>query len=911
MEKDLINNRDGAVILCSTARLARSLRLAQGREQCARGQARWRPLPVQTLAQWLDTAITRAMLAGDIPPDHLPRQVLDGMAERLLWERAIAQCMAGDATRPLFDIAGMAQLAAEANGLLLEWDIHLAAGEQTEETRQFLRWRDAFRGLCRQHRALEAGRVLNVQLEALRHGAACLPPMIHLAGFDRISLQERRLFEVLAARGVQVLPWPLGLDVPAAATQLACDNIDAECRAAVAWAARRIGENPRSRLAIVAPELGALRPRLAALLDDMLHPAAIHPSRAEMPRCYDFSLGQPLAAHPLVSCALALLRLAARRYRMSQQEAGRLLRDIHWSAGVGEADARARLEARMRGKLGGTLRLAQMLRLARKTQLEGLGVSRLIQHLEALDAAAADWPRKQSAAAWASTFANLLESAGWPGERSLSSHDFQARRSLTEALTVFSGLDGLLGPLDAASALRRFSHLCRERIFQPETEGDPQILVMGMLEAAGAPLDAVWVLGMNDHMWPPPARPNPLLPAAAQRDAGVPNSCSCVQTEFAQAIQQRLLHSAGEVLFSWSRKEGERELRPSPLLAAMPSCDQPFTAAATLAEQLAQTAPMQWLDDHLAPPVAANEAVRGGTGLLKAQAICPAWAYYRYRLGARALDEPVEGLDASSRGSLLHAVLQAFWQGRSSADLQAMDESALENAVAVAVEQGIRMFERDLEEPLPPQSVMLEKLRLQRLVLSWLALEKERDPFAVQECERRVSLDIEGLQVNLVLDRVDELPDGRLVVLDYKTGANVSHRSWAEDRIAEPQLPIYAALALSGEEVAAVCFAKVRADDRKFIGIAAEADVLPGVSGLADARRLFPEDRFSDWAALIRHWQAGITAIAREIKAGEAAVRFANEDDLRDCDVRPLLRLPERKLQMERGASIIDPACKQ
>ena len=78
--------------------------------------------------------------------------------------------------------------------------------------------------------------------------------------------------------------------------------------------------------------------------------------------------------------------------------------------------------------------------------------------------------------------------------------------------------------------------------------------------------------------------------------------------------------------------------------------------------------------------------------------------------------------------------------------------------------------------------------------------------------------------------------------------------------------------------------------------------MLPGVSALDGARKLFPEDHFPDWAALIRHGQASIAAIAAEIKAGEAAVKFRNEEDLRDCDVKPLLRLPERKLQLERHA---------
>jgi len=898
------NVPETAVILCSTARLARSLRLEQGRVRRTQGLAQWHPPTIRTLSQWLEDLVARAMLAGELPPDYLPRQTLDNMAERLLWERAITQETQGEATQALFDVAGLAQSAAEAHRLLVEWRVPLAAGEQAEETRQFLRWREAFQGLCRQHQALEGVRYLDRQIDCLQRGAAQLPPTIYLAGFDRFSPQEKRLLEVLSSRGVEVMHWPLGLDQPAVATQVACDDAEAECRAAVAWAAQRLSQNPQSRLAIVAPELKVLRTRLAALLDDALHPATIHPSRTEMPRSYDFSLGDPLAANSLVTRALSLLRLAARRYRISQQDAGRLLRDAHWSSGVSEADARARLEARMRGKLGLSLHLEQLLRLARKAQLDGLGVANLIQHLEAIAATAALWPKKQSARAWAGAFGGLLKAAGWPGERSLSSHEFQAWQSWEAALGDFARLEALLGPLEAGAALHRLSRLLQERIFQPEAEGEPRLLVMGMLEAAAAPLDAMWVMGMNDHQWPPPPRPNPLLPAAAQRRVGAPNACSQVQTEFARAIHARMMHGAAEIVFSWAHREGERELRPSPLLHAVRMQTEAANLAPTLAERLAQPAEMQWLDDHQAPPVAEGEIQRGGTGLLKAQAICPAWAFYQYRLNARALDEPVEGLDALARGNLLHLVLQAFWQGRSSEALHALDGSALTAAIASAVEEGVRLFFQQLDEALPPQFAALEKLRLQRILAAWLELEKTREAFTVQECERRISLDIEGLQVNLVLDRVDELPDGRLVVLDYKTGASVSHKSWAEDRIAEPQLPIYAALALRDGEVAAVCFAKVLSAEQKFIGIAEEEGVLPGVCGLDGARKLFPAEHFPDWASLIRHWQVTITAIAAEVKRGEAAVSFRNEEDLRDCDVKPLLRLPERKLQLERHKSM-------
>lgn len=887
------------VVLCSTPRLARSLRLEQARLQRDAGTARWQPPVVLTLAQWLDDVVSRAVLAGELASDILPRQVLDPLAERLLWERAIEKQTRDEAAQALFDMAGLARTAAEAHKLMVEWKVELPHAGHTEETRQFLRWRDTFQGLCRQHQVLDPASAVEQQIEAIRSGAGLLPARLCLAGFDRFSPQETRLFTVLEDRGVLVDTWSSGMEHPGSACQLACDDAEAECRAAVAWAAERMQRNPAARLAIVAPELGVLRARLLALLDDVLHPQSALPAHAEMPRAYDFSLGDPLPSHPVISCGLDLLRLGVRRYRLAQQDAGRLLRNVYWSAGLFEADARARLDARMRGRLPLLTSLDQLLRLARKAELEGGNLRRLIEHLDAMSAVAATWPRKQGARAWTVSFAALLDAAGWPGERSLSSHEYQAVQAWDSALADFGRLDELLGPLDAGTALQRFSALLQERIFQPEAEGEPRIAVMGMLEASAAPLDAVWVMGMNDHQWPPPPRPNPLLPAEAQRRVNAPNACSSVQAEFAEAIHDRLLRSAPEIIFSWSHREGERELRPSPMLAGLPLLDRAPEPSRTLAETLAVPASMEWLDDHQAPPVGPDEPLGGGTGLLKAQAICPAWAFYRYRLGARALDEPVEGLDALGRGNLLHLALQMFWQGRSSEYLQGLDGSGLEAAIAQAVEQGMRHFVEQCDEPLPAQFAVLEKQRLQRLLALWLELEKTRSPFDVVECERRIELEIEGLQVKLVLDRVDALRDGRLVVLDYKTGASVTHRSWAEDRIAEPQLPIYAALALKDGDIAAVCFAKVQSAEQKFIGIAAQNEVLPGVAGLDGARRLFPEERFPDWAALIGHWRRSIGAVAAEIRAGEAGVRFRSEEELRDCEVKPLLRLPERKLQLE------------
>jgi probable DNA repair protein len=894
---------EDAVILCATHRLARNLRLATDRNKIAEGATSWRPLAAMTPVQWLDGVTQEAILAGDIAVDSAPRLVLSPLQERILWDRAI-EVGADDAPENLlFDRDGLADAAAEANALMITWGIRPREGEHGEETQRFLRWRREFRRTCEQAGWFEAARLFEWHIARLAAGAGRLPAQTAFAGFDRYNPLERRLAEVLSERGVAVSELEVGLAAEANAVSLELADREAECRAAAAWTQRRLQENPACRLGIVVPELGTLRRTLANILDDALHPGVVAAASAGMARRYNFSLGSPLASQAVVDVALRLLGLAAYPRRLAQEDCGELLRRPYWSADVAEADGRARLDAQMRQLLPPTLSLDRWLRFTRKAAERGLALPRLGADIEALKATLAAQPARQLPSAWAAACRSMLAAARWPGQRSLSSHEFQARGAFFESLDALAQLDAVLGRVPLREAHRRLSQLCRDSIFQAETQGDPPVQVMGPLEAAGMPLDGLWVMGMNDHLWPPSARPNPLLPAELQRRAGSPGASAEEQGNFAAAIQRRLLRSAPEVVFSRAHGEADRELRPSPLLAGIAAGDAAaFPPSQALLETFVGSGRLEIRDDAQAPPVAAGEKVRGGTWLLRAQAICPAWAFYQYRLGASALQSATEGLDAAERGTLLHLALQRFWQGRGSRDLQAMTVAVREAAIAAAVAQALTEFTAAADEALPPRLLELEYERLVSLLGVWLSVEAGRSlPFSVIAGEREVETDIEGIAVKLVVDRVDQLEDGRCVIIDYKTGSVVSHASWAAARITEPQLPIYAQL--TGETVAAVAFARVRLDEPGFVGIAVADGILPDVGGLDSkaGRRIFAADEFPDWPSMLALWQERIAAIAREVKAGEAAVRFAKEADLAYCDVRPLLRLAERRTQLEGG----------
>lgn len=881
-------------LLCATARLATGLRRAHGEMQAARGAGTWRALQSSTPAMWLDQMVSSALLRGEIPAASMPGSFLSRAQERSLWEQAIA-ADAGAATG-LFDREGMALAAMEAASLQRTWGIAVPEALHTAEYLAFLRWQEQVAGVCKAANWQTADEALAWRIDCLARGIGGLPARIGIAGFIAADPLVSRLLVVLESRGVELFRLDFGRGESALAVGVALPDAEAECLAAAGWAADQLRRNASLRLRIAVADLPARKRLLESALDDALHPSAVGAGWAVMDRSYAFAAGAPLADQSPVDVALRLLRLSVHPQRVAQAEFGALLCAGSWSADVDEADARAQVEAGLRERLPPETSLERLMRAVTR-QAEELPAPCLVADLGTLLETMRRAPRRQLPSAWAAEFGKRLEALGWPGQRVLLAAETAACDDLRATLGAMQALDAILGRVDPGEALRQLQRQCRDQAFAAPRGAPASVEICSLADAWAGVVDALWVMGLNEAAWPPPARPNPLLPADLQRRAGIPSARTDSLAAEAENLQAFWRESAAEVVFSWAEREGERPLPLSPLLADIPRSDLRFVPA--VEGTGGDDDPLERIDDSRAPPVGAQERLRGGTALLKAQAVCPAWGFYQYRLGAAVLPAPTFGLDARARGSLLHAALEAFWRGRALADLTQMDSATRDAEIRRAVANALAKFDRRETEPLPPRLRHLEDERLQALLAVWLDVEAQRLPFRVIACEERHDLDVEGLPVRVVIDRIDQLDDGRLLVIDYKSGRSDSVDSWADPRITEPQLPIYAALAFPDREVAAVALARVTFDAPAFLGVSESDGLLPGVKALEQQRKRYGEDEYPDWDALRRLWAERITELAREVKDGVAAVVFDDEKALAYCDVLPLLRLAERKAQFD------------
>lgn len=886
------------VLVTANQRLSRHLTELYARRQQARGASAWERPAILPWSAWV-SELWAACVEALAERGEAPRAMLTPGQELALWEQVIGDTQAGAG---LFAVSTAARTAQEAWRLLRAWRLPEPSIRRmaSEDCLHFLNWSARFRERCEADGWIDASQALDALSEAVHRGTIRVPARVWLAGFEELTPQQKDFIESLRARSTRVEPIAAPAYNPPVVRVAAADVAD-EIAVAACWIRTVLGRDPHARIGIVVPDLAVRRTAIQRIFDDMLVPSAVLPGAADTPRPYNISLGVPLLDYPVAASACLILELA--QEELPIERAGLLLRSPHLAGGESERTRRGLLDARLRRR--GELTIAPAL-LGRLAAAEGdeartARCPQLAEVLARLQRERAAVPRHQRPSRWAASFARWLEAAGWPGERTLTSEEFQTVQAWHELLEEFAALDPLLAPLTLEEALGRLRRLAAEHLFQPQSAEVP-VQVLGVMETEGLDFDHLWVMGLHDELWPASPRPNPLLPASVQRKHGLPHASAERELLFARRLTARLLASASrQAVLSCPRREGDRELFPSPLILAYPEvpCETVAGERAPLYhEALQRSSSLERLHDDTAPPLPEGERVAGGSAVFRLQAACPFRAFAEVRLAAAPLEEPAVGLDARERGILLHKALECLWRAlRDRARLHAMSEPALAGSVARAVDEALADMKRRRPQTFTPRFALLERERLVRLITEWLALEKTRAPFVALGHETRARFAIGGIEIDMAIDRIDTLEDGRLVVIDYKSGVP-DIRDWFGERPADPQLPLYTLCCEEGgRAVAAVAYAQVRHGELAFKGVARAAGILPGVPEYTAGE--VTQGR-SAWDQLLQGWRGVLAELARRFRAGAAEVDPRDGEVCRHCHLHSLCRVYELEARLGR-----------
>ena len=878
----------GAILVTANRRLSRFLRAEFDAIQQAQGKEVWPSVEILPWGAWLERCWEVGLEAeAGLPPGMAEGLLLSDHQAAALWEQVVE----ADASGPdLLRASEAAARAAEAWGLLKTWRVEPPLGGQKEpgEFRAFRRWRKTFEERCRDGGWVDRASLPELVGEMLRGGAFPPPSALLLAGFDEFTPQQQALLNLLREMGCRVNEIP-----PPALTgdrmRVACASPAEEWESAARWARHWAEGAGTGMIGVVVAGLEANREAVERIFSDVLAPGAVLPgARRVLP--FNITRGAALADYPPARAALSFLKMGLGPLPFEQVSA--LIRSPFLPGAEQERSGRALLDAELRRRDEPELFLERVRRSAQGRPDTPL----LARRLEAWGEAARDLPRRQGAAGWAVSFRALLRTMGWPGDGALTSEEFQVCGKWSDLLAEFAALEGVTGNLTAGEARARLGKMASETQFQPEGE-ENRIQVMGELEAGGLAFDALWVLGFHDETWPHSPRPNPYLPGLWQRQQNLPHSSAARELEYAQRVTGRLLGAAETVVVSYGRQDGERVLRPSPLFAGLgevPLSSLPMASAEGLLRVVQGSAAREPFQDERAPALVADGAAPGGTGIFKDQAACPFRAFAAHRLRAEGLALPGHGLSPAARGILVHGLMERVWGRVESYDaLLALGTDGTATLAREAAREVVADYVREHPAAMGARFREMEGERLAALARDYLELEKQRAPFQVVGRELKGVVRVGGIEVNTRVDRLDELPDGEHVLIDYKTG-RANWKDWFGTAPEEPQLPLYCAS--DGLRVGGLAFAMVRRGETAFSGLTREPGILPLVNSF-DQVKLPPSGSApaASWEAVLGGWRNELEALGEDFRLGDARVAPKNPaQTCRYCEVRPLCRIDER-----------------
>lgn len=838
-----------SIILTPNRRLAAFSQQQFQQQQVAAQQRSWPTAEIYPLEAWI-LQLWQSYL--DYNPTTY-RPLLTKIQQQQLIEKIIQY---SDVAVELLRVNAAAQNVVQAWNFLNQWQVDLDRianfANFSADTAAFNSWITKYLAwldhnnyfdfnLMLQHLTLKVSVIKNI-----------LPPSICLRGFSEITPQYAKFFAALRHCGVEITSDQL-IGPGAHVARSSFLNVEAELAAAASWALAHLQLKPQQIIGIVVPELEQLRQLVGNIFEAIIPKAWLN-----------ISAPYPLANYPLIDAALLILQVAKPVINFSDLTL--LLRSPFIANFVAEANLRAQIDRLLREKVEAKLSWQAITNLIALTETT---FTDLIKNFQTL---LPSLQGQHTAEHWTVLIQQLLQCWGWPGDRVLTAIDADMLSCWRDLLDEYCKLSLLLQNHSFAQAIQMIHRLANETPFLPAETGLTKVHILGILEADGIAFDNLWVCGMTRDSWPMEASPNPFIPMDIQRQFDLPRSSA--QRELAVAKRLTANFQQGgkyNIIFSYPRLADDHNIAPSNLIVHLPIVEiaEPLGCAIIVPQDL------EVLEDYTSI-VLENNYVSGGTLSLKLQAQCPFRANAEVRLRARGLPEPQLILTLAERGSLVHEVLEEFWlQYAGYTQLMELLQRDIKPLLLKIINNVLQRWQKKRPFTLTSSYLSLESDRLFTLMYRWLNYEANRSHFTISKLEQKTAVQVGPLQINLKIDRIDQLDDKNFAVIDYKTG-NTYPGEWFTDPIYDPQLPLYA---VYSQQITAVAIATLQPKALKFMGVAEQDGLLPGVNAMAD------------WLSLKDRWQNNLQQTAQHFANGHAAVAPYSQKICNICQLQAFCRI--------------------
>ncbi len=795
--------------------------------------------------------------------------------EHIIWEDILNR---SPATHNLLQLSETAEMAKSAWGILKQWQVSFNHPDfsYSEDSSTFQQWAEEFASICLENNWLDYDSLICELCELIAKKMLDLPIKILLIGFSEFTPIQEKLIKSCENAGSQIeINNTYAQQSHSYAQRIRLKDEETEITSMARFAKAIYQKNPQATIGCIVPQLEKMRDPLLAIFSNVFSEKnnfTLNPTLLP----FNISAGKKLSSYPIIHTALQLLNLSTQP--IDYHAFSQLLHSPFLGDAESEMLNRLRIDYTLCKENNTTLTLKKI-DLFKESPHLAARFMKLMQHIE-------DAKVLYNINQWVDIFMDRLRILGWPGERSLNSHEYQVVQRFLEILNYYRSFNHISPEIQHEHALHYLTYLTSHTIFQPESP-EANIQILGLLEAVGLSFDYIWILNMDDTTWPQPVKPNPFIPKQLQKKLNMPHASADRELEYSKRITEQLIFNAKYSIFSHAESNSEGELRESSLISHLPevSLDQiELSHYQPPAKVIYLSQKLETIIDHQAPIASLIANSHGGVSIIKQQAACPFKAFAEIRLHAKKIELPTLGLTLRNRGNIIHKALELIWLTlQTSEKLSMYSDAALDALLEKNIWQAIEII---LKNTTRTRYLILESMYLKTLLHQWLTFEKTRPPFKVIALEYEKKIIIGPMTLSIRIDRMDELADGKQLIIDYKTGRANSIKYWFSDRPEEPQLPIYCLS--DADNIIGIAFAETHPDSINLKGMSQYAIEMDSIKPIKEIE--YAENR--SWETQLLKWQTIILKLSQDFYEGQAAVSPKNRvDTCQHCHLQAFCRI--------------------
>lgn len=320
--------------------------------------------------------------------------------------------------------------------------------------------------------------------------------------------------------------------------------------------------------------------------------------------------------------------------------------------------------------------------------------------------------------------------------------------------------------------LRMLDNLLRDEKIPFVGDALSGLQVMGTLETRALDFKNIVIMSTNEELFPHRSSDNSFIPPELRKGFGLPT------TEYQDAVWAyyfyRLLQRAENVWLIYDcRTEGllsGEESRYIKQLEYHFNFDiKRFTTVAP-----AGVSPDEESIEKTEKDIEALHKGHLSASTMQSYLDCPVKFYYKAVKGLKDDDEPVDSVDAALLGTIFHAVMEHLYQGKTTVsrdDLQALlsDEEVLRSLINEQLCSQARTITVEGRNIVIAE-VITEYVKATLRHDLDLLMQSGSNSFRILGLERYLKASIGGYEFIGFADRIDTFEEGKIRIVDYKTG---------------------------------------------------------------------------------------------------------------------------------------------